>query len=178
MSLDHGQELAAMKAASRGLPQAEVARATGLRLADVREAWDRLSERRVRHPVIVSGWRPEYPEGAQSIWVWPVIRVTTRAIMRIVAEYYGLTVNDFTSQRRDRRIVYPRQMAMLLCQEVLASSLPDIGYRFGNRDHSTVIHGIREATERVRNRPEIAAELIEIREIIAAKYPAQAGEGI
>jgi len=64
-----------------------------------------------------------------------------------VAEYYQLREEDLKSQKRDRSISFPRQVAMYLCRELLSTSLPRIGQEFGGRDHTTVIH----ACEKINN---------------------------
>lgn len=61
-------------------------------------------------------------------------------IQSAVAEYYQLREEDLKSQKRDRSIAFPRQVAMYLCRELLSTSLPKIGQEFGGRDHTTVIH--------------------------------------
>lgn len=64
-------------------------------------------------------------------------------IQRTVANYYGIPDNEMVSARRARRVARPRQVAMWLARELTPFSLPDIGRRFGGRDHTTVIHAIR-----------------------------------
>ncbi len=62
------------------------------------------------------------------------------AIQQLVAEHFNLTVTELTSRRRTRELVYPRQIAMYLCRELLNASYPSIARAFGGKDHSTVIH--------------------------------------
>jgi chromosomal replication initiator protein len=59
----------------------------------------------------------------------------------VVADYYGISVQDMKSKRRDKHIVFPRQVAMYLIREETPSSLPVIGQAFG-RDHTTALHSI------------------------------------
>ena len=68
-------------------------------------------------------------------------------IQRTVAEYYNLRVADLMSKKRTRNIVRPRQMAMVLAKEYTSLSLPQIGDRFGGRDHTTVLHACRKIGE-------------------------------
>lgn len=72
-----------------------------------------------------------------------MIRFTVRQIQQTVAGFYGLPLLEMISARRARRVARPRQVAMYLCRELTPQSLPEIGRRFGNRDHTTVIHAIR-----------------------------------
>ena len=64
-------------------------------------------------------------------------------IQRKTAEFYKLELRDFQSAGRARRIARPRQVAMYLAREITARSLPEIGKRFGGRDHTTVLHACR-----------------------------------
>ena len=67
--------------------------------------------------------------------------VTAQLIMQTVADYYTITVDDLTCHSRRREITVPRQIAMYLTREMTNLSLPQIGTVFGNRDHTTVLHG-------------------------------------
>ena len=67
--------------------------------------------------------------------------ITAQTIMQTVADYYSITVNDLVSHSRRREITVPRQIAMYLTRELTNLSLPQIGQVFGNRDHTTVLHG-------------------------------------
>ncbi|HHL43614.1 MAG TPA: chromosomal replication initiator protein DnaA, partial [Hellea balneolensis] len=70
-------------------------------------------------------------------------RPTVERIQRVIAKYYGVSLDELLSKRRARAIARPRQIAMYLCKNLTTRSLPDIGRRFGGRDHTTVIHAIR-----------------------------------
>jgi chromosomal replication initiator protein len=82
--------------------------------------------------------------------------VTMENIQKIVAEYCKIRVADLLSKRRNRSIARPRQIAMSLSKELTNHSLPEIGDRFGGRDHTTVLHAcrriklLRESDTRVR----------------------------
>ncbi len=67
--------------------------------------------------------------------------ITPQSIMQTVADYYSITVNDLICHSRRREITVPRQIAMYLTREMTNLSLPQIGQVFGNRDHTTVLHG-------------------------------------
>lgn len=76
-------------------------------------------------------------------------RISVARIQERVAHYFRIPVLEMTSQRRGREVARPRQVAMYLSKQLTPKSLPDIGRRFGGRDHTTVIHGIRQV-ERLR----------------------------
>ncbi|HZC15625.1 MAG TPA: chromosomal replication initiator protein DnaA [Caulobacteraceae bacterium] len=70
-------------------------------------------------------------------------RITVDEIQKVVAEHYGMRQADLISERRNRAIARPRQAAMWLTKHLTTRSLPDIGRRFGGRDHTTVLHAVR-----------------------------------
>ena len=70
-------------------------------------------------------------------------RLTVDRIQRAVCEVFSLTPTDMVSKRRARVIARPRQVAMYLCKKLTKRSLPDIGRRFGGRDHTTVMHAVK-----------------------------------
>ena len=65
-------------------------------------------------------------------------------ILRVVAKHYNVTRADILSQRRTANVVKPRQIAMYLAKTLTLRSLPEIGRRFGGRDHTTVLHAVRK----------------------------------
>lgn len=72
----------------------------------------------------------------------PQVRIED--IQRVVAAHYQVSRSDLVSSRRTRSIVVPRQVAMYLAKSLTPRSLPEIGRRFGNRDHTTVLHAVRK----------------------------------
>lgn len=74
-------------------------------------------------------------------------RTTIEDIQKEVCSFYGVPMRDLLSHRRDRQIVRPRQIAMYLAKELTTRSLPEIGRRFGGRDHTTVLYGVRKICE-------------------------------
>jgi chromosomal replication initiator protein len=70
-------------------------------------------------------------------------RVTVDEIQKTVAAHYALKQEDLLSERRARAVARPRQVAMYLAKTMTTRSYPDIGRRFGGRDHTTVLHGVR-----------------------------------
>ncbi len=74
-------------------------------------------------------------------------RVTVDDIQKATAEHFSLKQADLISERRNRAIARPRQAAMWLAKQLTTRSLPDIGRRFGGRDHTTVLHAVRRIDE-------------------------------
>ena len=74
-------------------------------------------------------------------------RVTIDEIQRRVAEHYNMRIGDMVSARRARAVARPRQVAMFLAKQLTSRSLPEIGKKFGNRDHTTVMHACSRITE-------------------------------
>lgn len=74
-------------------------------------------------------------------------KITIEEIQRRVAEYYNVRLADMLSARRARAVARPRQVAMYLSKHLTTRSLPEIGRKFGGRDHTTVIHAVRKIDE-------------------------------
>jgi chromosomal replication initiator protein len=74
-------------------------------------------------------------------------KLTIDEIQRKVADYYGLKVADLLSERRAREVARPRQIAMYLAKKMTPRSLPEIGRRFGKRDHTTVMHAVKRVEQ-------------------------------
>ena len=74
-------------------------------------------------------------------------RVTIEEIQKKVAEHYSIRLTDMSSARRARAVARPRQVAMFLAKQLTSRSLPEIGRKFGNRDHTTVMHAVSRVSE-------------------------------
>ncbi|MCK4945183.1 MAG: chromosomal replication initiator protein DnaA, partial [Alphaproteobacteria bacterium] len=74
-------------------------------------------------------------------------RVSVDDIQRKVAEHYNIRLSDMHSPRRARMVARPRQIAMYLSKILTEHSLPEIGRKFGGRDHTTIMHGVRRIEE-------------------------------
>ena len=74
-------------------------------------------------------------------------RITIDEIQKRVAEHYNIRLADMHSARRARAVARPRQVAMWLCKQLTPRSLPEIGRKFGGRDHTTVMHAVRKIDE-------------------------------
>jgi chromosomal replication initiator protein len=79
-----------------------------------------------------------------------VQQVTIKRIQEMIAERFGLSLEELCGDKRSQNIVYPRQVAMYLSRELTDSSLPKIGKEFGGRDHTTVIHATSKIARLIR----------------------------
>ncbi len=95
-------------------------------------------------------------------------KVTVEEIQRKVAEHYNIRLSDLLGPKRVRTIARPRQVAMWLCKRMTTRSLPDIGRRFGNRDHTTVMHGVKKIEELRNTDSQIADDLELLRRALEA----------
>lgn len=83
-------------------------------------------------------------------------RVTIDEIQRKVAEHWNIRLTDMSSARRARAVARPRQVAMYLAKNLTSRSLPEIGRKFGNRDHTTVMHAVARVAELMEQDPSFA----------------------
>lgn len=90
-------------------------------------------------------------------------RIKIEDILRIISRHYGVSKGDLLSQRRHRSVVWPRQIGMYLAKQLTARSLPEIGRRFGGRDHTTVLHAIRKIEDQITKNPRLEDELEELK---------------
>ena len=74
-------------------------------------------------------------------------KITIEEIQKRVAEHYNIRITDMHSPRRSRSVARPRQVAMYLAKSVTSRSLPEIGRKFGGRDHTTVMHAVKKIEE-------------------------------
>lgn len=95
-------------------------------------------------------------------------KVTIDEIIRKVADHYNLRMSDLLSARRARQVARPRQVAMYLAKTLTSKSLPDIGRRFGGRDHTTVIHAVRKIEELRKTDSQIAEDVELLRRMLEA----------
>lgn len=93
----------------------------------------------------------------------PAKEITDKVIKDVVARYFSLKVSDFSSKRRSRDVSFPRQIAMYLCRVMTDLSLPKIGERFGNRDHTTVMHAFDKISVEISKNEETRKVLEEIK---------------
>jgi chromosomal replication initiator protein len=94
--------------------------------------------------------------------------LTIDRIQETVAEYYSVSLEDMKSKRRDKHIVFPRQVAMYVVREETPSSLPVIGQAFGGRDHTTALHSIEKIMNELKEDERLRYEVQSIRERLYA----------
>jgi chromosomal replication initiator protein len=90
-------------------------------------------------------------------------RIKIEDILRLVSRHYAVSKQDILSQRRHQSVVRPRQIGMYLAKHLTARSLPEIGRRFGDRDHTTVLHAIRKIDREIEENPKLKDEIEELK---------------
>lgn len=103
--------------------------------------------------VLYQTWPPRSADGTHV----PLSR--ERIIQKIVADFYGTSLGHIKSDRRGHEYVKPRHVAMYLCTQLTKSSLPQIGQRFGGRDHTTVLHARNKIAQRLLVDDELGDEI-------------------
>ena len=84
-------------------------------------------------------------------------------IQNLVASYFNLNIQELLSPRRSRSLARPRQIAMYLAKQHTTNSLPDIGRKFSNRDHTTVIHAVKKIDELIKKDNDIRQNVIDLK---------------
>jgi chromosomal replication initiator protein len=97
----------------------------------------------------------------------PVV-VTIEHIMKTVADRFQVKISDLKSKRRTKILVQPRQLAMYLCRTLTDGSYPEIGRQFGGKDHSTVIHAVRQISDHILRDPQLKAAVDTLTKAIRA----------
>ena len=92
--------------------------------------------------------------------------VTVDKIQNVVSNYFNIGLSDMLSQRRSRPLARPRQIAMYLAKKLTTRSLPEIGRRFANRDHTTVIHAVKTITRLSEQDDEMKKNIIKIKSLL------------
>jgi chromosomal replication initiator protein len=90
-------------------------------------------------------------------------RIKVEDILRIVSRHFSVPKAEILSDRRHRSVVRPRQIGMYLAKQLTSRSLPEIGRRFGNRDHTTVLHAIRKIDRELGDNPRLKDEIEELK---------------
>ncbi len=93
-------------------------------------------------------------------------KVTIEEIQRKVAEHYNVRLSDMIGPKRVRTIARPRQVAMYLAKQLTTRSLPEIGRRFGGRDHTTIMHGIRKIEELQGADRQLAEDIVLLKRLL------------
>jgi len=89
--------------------------------------------------------------------------VNVELIQNLVASHFNLNIQELLSPRRSRSLARPRQIAMYLAKQHTTNSLPDIGRKFSNRDHTTVIHAVKKIDELIKKDNEIRHNVTELK---------------
>jgi chromosomal replication initiator protein len=95
-------------------------------------------------------------------------KLTIEEIQRKVAEHYNIRLSDMIGPKRLRNIARPRQVAMYLAKQLTPRSLPEIGRRFGGRDHTTIMHGVRKIEELMSTDSQLSDDLQLLRRLLQA----------
>jgi len=89
--------------------------------------------------------------------------INVESIQNTVAAHFNLSIQEMLSQRRSRSLARPRQIAMYLAKQYTTNSLPEIGRKFSNRDHTTVIHAVKKIEDLIKKDNEIKQSVSEIK---------------
>jgi chromosomal replication initiator protein len=93
-------------------------------------------------------------------------RVTVEEIQRKVSEHFNIRLSDMLGPKRARNIARPRQIAMYLAKELTSRSLPEIGRRFGGRDHTTILYGVRKVEDMRATDSQLAEDVDLLRRLL------------
>ena len=105
--------------------------------------------------------------------------INVESIQNMVAAHFNLNIQELLSPRRSRSLARPRQIAMYLAKQYTTNSLPDIGRKFSNRDHTTVIHAVKKIDELIskygplkkQERTDLSNKLKKRRDYIKMRFP-------
>ena len=92
--------------------------------------------------------------------------ITVDKIQNVVLNYFNIALTEMLSQRRSRPLARPRQIAMYLAKKMTTRSLPEIGRRFANRDHTTVIHAVKTITRLSEQDDEMKKNINQIKSLL------------
>ena len=92
--------------------------------------------------------------------------ITVDKIQNVVSNYFNIALSEMLSQRRSRPLARPRQIAMYLAKKMTTRSLPEIGRRFANRDHTTVIHAVKTITRLSEQDDEMKKNITQIKSLL------------
>ena len=95
--------------------------------------------------------------------------ISSDFIKETIAKYFSIDKDDLTGSKRSNDIAFPRQIAMYLCREVAGMSFPQIGIDFGNRDHSTVMHGYNKIVKEIKEKKSTKLIVESVQNIITSE---------
>ncbi|MDD5129779.1 MAG: chromosomal replication initiator protein DnaA [Candidatus Omnitrophica bacterium] len=96
----------------------------------------------------------------------PAKLITIDFIQRCVVEEFGISLQDLKTKRRNKQVVFPRQIAMYLSRELTELSLPEIGELFGGKDHTTVLHAYKKIKEDICKNPELKERVDKVIQVV------------
>jgi len=96
----------------------------------------------------------------------PSRHLTVEAIQKLVADHYNIKLAELKSARRLKTLTGPRQIAMYLCRKHVKSSFPELGLKFGGKDHSTVVHAVQKVERRISEDPSFRKEVDSLEKIL------------
>jgi chromosomal replication initiator protein len=105
-------------------------------------------------------------EVLKDIIVEKTREISIELIQKTVADHFQLKVSDLKSDKRLKTIVLPRQIAIYICRDMTKASLPEIGKRFGGKDHTTVIHSVKKIEACISQDPDMKATLEVIKRVL------------
>ena len=95
--------------------------------------------------------------------------VTVEQIQKATCKHFHVTVGELKSKRRSRHIVFPRQVAMYLCRKHTSLPFSSIGFKFGGREHSTVLHALKIIERKISQDPRAVASILNLEMSIHAQ---------
>ena len=96
-------------------------------------------------------------------------KITVDDIQKQVAVHFNIRISDMFSARRARQIARPRQIAMYLSKNLTSLSYPEIGRKFGNRDHTTIMHAVKKIEDVIKLDPELSDDIQILKSMLADK---------
>jgi DnaA-like protein len=137
------------------------------------QKWERLAEARAAAEALAAAaLDPEPKPEPLKMWTTPVLApmpFKTRLVPRIqlaVCVHFKVSKRDLLSVKRTANFTLPRQVAMYLTKTMTSRSLPEIGRRFGGRDHTTVLHAVRKIEHLRQRDPDLDAAINSIKEAL------------
>jgi chromosomal replication initiator protein len=107
-------------------------------------------------------------EAMKDIIVEKTREITIEMIQKQVAEHFRIKVSEMKSDKRIKTLVVPRQIAIFICRELTKASYPEIGEKFGGKDHSTIIHSVKKIEKQLAEDAELRVAVEEIRKKLLA----------
>ena len=97
--------------------------------------------------------------------------LSVETIQKMVADHYHIKISDLKSPRRLKTLAHPRQIAMYLCRKHVKSSFPELGMKFGGKDHSTVVHAVQKIERLLPNDSSLKSEISSLEKILQIELP-------